>query len=88
MSSCCRRNGHLGSMQVPGGVYAGSAPYLVCKAMNGDAGAEATLRSIGLDWRTMTNEQKACKQKNMMKYGAAAAGIGALAYYFTAGKKK
>ena len=87
MSSCCRRNGQLGSLQVQGGAYAGSAPDLVCKAMNGDAGAEATLRSIGLDWRTMTNEQAACKQKKVMTYGAVAAGIGALAYFMSQGKK-
>lgn len=61
---------------------------LVCKAMKGDGAAIATLNSYGLRWENMVDEQKACKQKTMMKYGAAAAGIGALAYYFTAGKKK
>ena len=60
---------------------------LVCKAMKGDAGAEATLRSYGLDWTQMTREQEACNQKKMMTYGAVAAGIGALALLMSKGKK-
>lgn len=65
-----------------------SRQALVCKAMNGDAGAEATLRSYGLDWRSMPTEQAACEQKKkMMTYGAVAAGIGALALFMSKGKK-
>lgn len=58
----------------------------MCKAMKGNAGAEAVLRSHGLDWTTMTAEQEACKQKTRMTYGAVA-GLGALAYLFSQGKK-
>lgn len=60
---------------------------LVCKAMKGDAGAEAALRSYGLDWTQMTREQESCKKKKMMTYGAAAAGLGALAYFMSQRKK-
>ena len=60
---------------------------LVGRAMGGDATAIATLQSYGLDWTQMTKEQDAYRKKKMMKYGAAAAGIGALAYFFTKGKK-
>ena len=54
--------------------------------MKGNAGAEAVLRSHGLDWTTMTAEQEVCKQKTRMTYGAVA-GLGALAYLFSQGKK-
>jgi hypothetical protein len=55
--------------------------------MKGHAGAETVLRSHGLDWTTMYAEQRVCQQKkNQMTYGTIA-GLGALAYLFSKGKK-
>jgi hypothetical protein len=76
MSSCCRKNPAAPDHQI-----------LVCKAMKGDAGANAVLRNRGLDWTTMYAEQRVCQQKkNQMTYGAIA-GLGALAYFMSKGKK-
>ncbi len=86
MSSCCRRNpyaGHGYGIPDRDGVW---SEEQIQRSLEGGMISEATAAELRATVGQTAAQRKGGDDK-LLKYGAAAAGIAALAYYFGQGKK-